>query len=212
MSHRAWPDIDSVEPTWNKLRDPLFLLLISERVIHTHAHGGNWLTVKEAVFDRIDEKETKELIVRVLLQANQNVASLPNHVLKAIDSYAAPCTKVTPSLVRRVLKKTPTCYKSLSRMEKLCLLKFVLSDDNFQELVDVELLPVSDGTLTSFTNSKEAVYITSSQHPQTLVPGLKNRFLDQDVEESTLRKLEAVAEKGINDHVIDHLNPVYQFQ
>lgn len=177
--------------------NPLFQLLCTERIVYTQADGGKWLKVQDAIFDRIEEDELKELIVRVLLKAEQSVAPLPNHVLKAITFYSTPSTEITPSLVRKVLKETPTCYKSLSHMEKLSLLKFVLKDDNFPDLLGLDLLPVSDGTCTTFTNSAEAVYITSPDHPRELVPGLQERFLDKDVDESTLRKLVAVAEKGI---------------
>lgn len=73
----------------------------------------------------------------------------------------------------------------------------MLEDDDFPELLGIVLLPVSDGTFTTFTKSAEAVYITSPEHPQELVPGLRQRFLDQDVDESILRKLKTIAERGI---------------
>ena len=164
--------------------------------MYTPAHEGKWLHVEDAIFVRIDESQTKEVIVRVLLKANQPVAPLPDHVLNAITEITE-ITEITPSLVREVLKETPSCYESLSHTEKLTLLRYVLKDDNFPELLGLDLLPVSDGTFTTFTNSAEAVYITSPKHPQELVPGMLERFLDQDVDESTLRKLEAIAEKGI---------------
>lgn len=197
FSHRAWPDCGKVEPTWERLQNPLLQSLITERVIYTPARGGHWLKVDEAIFDRIEEEKMKELIVRVLLQADQNVASLPDHVLSAIDQYAAFSSEVTPSSMRRILKEIPTGYKSISHKEKLSLLSFVLEDDNFQELVGLELLPVSDGTFKSFTSSDVAVFITSPDHSQELVPGLNDKFLDQNVDERTLGKLKAVAEKGI---------------
>ena len=82
-------------------------------------------------------------------------------------------------------------------MEKLCLLKFVLKDHMFSELLGLELLPVSDANFVPFTNSAdEAIYIASPTHPQELLPGLKDRFLNQEMDEDTLRKLEAVAEQG----------------
>ena len=155
--------------------------------------------MQDAIFDRIEENESKELIVRVLLKANQSVAPLPIHVLKAVTGFhAGPSAEITPSLVRNVLKETPTCCESLSHKEKLSLLRFVLKDDNFPELLGLDLLPVSDGTFTTFTNSAEAVYITSPDHPRELIPGLQERFLHQGVDLSTLRKLEAIAEKGIH--------------
>lgn len=185
-----------MEPTWKRLQNPLFQSLINERVIYTHARGGHWLKVDEAILDRIKDGEMKDLIVRILLLADQNVAPLPDHVLSAVDQYAASSSEVTPSLMRRILKEIPTSYKSISHEEKLSLLSFVLEDDDFQELVDLELLPVSDGTFKSFTSSSVAVFITSPEHPPKLVPGLKERFLAEDVDETVLGKLRAVAEKG----------------
>ena len=126
-------------------------------------------------------------------EPNQPVTPLPDHVLNAVTKI----TEITPSLVRQVLKETPSCYESLSHMEKLSLLRFVLEDDDFPELLGLVLLPVSDGTFITFTKSAEAVYITSPEHPQDLVPGLRQRFLDQDVDESILRKLKTIAERGI---------------
>ena len=167
--------------------------------MHTPAHEGTWLHVQDAIFVRIDENETKELIVRVLLEANQPVTPLPDHVLNAITLITkhTEITEITPSLVRQVIKVTPSCCESLSHTEKLSLLRFVLEDDDFLELLGLVLLPVSDGTFTTFTNSAEAVYIASPEHPRELVPGVRERFLDQDVDESILRKLKAIAEKGI---------------
>lgn len=82
-------------------------------------------------------------------------------------------------------------------MEKLCLLKYVLKDALFSELLGLELLPVSDGNFAAFSNSPgEAIYIASRKHPQELLPGLRDHFLDQDVDGDTLTKLKAVALKG----------------
>ena len=182
---------------------PLFQLLCTGKIIYTPANEGKWLHVQDAIFVRIDENETNELIVRVLCEANQPVAPLPDHVLNAITEITE-ITEITPSLVRQVLKETPFCYESLSHMEKLSLLHFVLEDDDFLELLGLVLLPVSDGTFTTFTKSAEAVYITSPEHPRELIPGLRARFLDQDVAESILRKLKTVAEKGIKFSYVLH--------
>ena len=155
----------------------------------------------EAIFDKLEEFDPKELLQNVLLEAKQNVAILPNHVLESISFYT-PITEeleITPSFVRRILKVTPSCYSSLGRKEKFCLLKFVLKDDNFFELLGLELLPVSDGNVVPFKSSAgDYIYITSKIHPPELLPGLKHRILDQEVDEHTLEKLEDVARKGID--------------
>ena len=178
-------------------------MLCSDRVIHTKADGGKWLYVKEAIFDRIEENDTKKLLQRVLLTAHQNVATLPTHVLQSINDCTPIRKEITPSFVRGVLATEPTCYKCLDKREKLSLLKFVLKDDRLCELVGLELLPISDGNFTYFAklddNSADTtIFITSPEHPPELLPTLRDRFLDQPLEDDILRQLEEVAKKGIH--------------
>ena len=153
--------------------------------------------MEDAIFERLQGNDPKELLVRVLLSADQNVAaSLPDHVLEALGLYASLNTEITPSLVRKVLKEKTSCYRNLSRSEKLLLLKFVVMDDKFLELLGLELLPVSEGLFTSFSNLTDAIYISSPEHPRELLPCLKDRFLDQDIDESLLQRLKVVAQQG----------------
>lgn len=199
LPSRALPDIDSIDQTWKRIQDPLFELLRNENVVYTRAQGGNWLKVQEAVFDRLDDEDPKELLERLLLEARQNIVTVPKHVFESIRFYTPNTEEITPSFVRRVLKETPSCYRSLNRIEKLRLLKYVQRDDMFTELLDLELLPICDGNFVPFANSADgAIYVTSSDHPPELLPGLRHRLLAQDLDEKTLRKLEDVAEKGMN--------------
>ena len=196
---RAWPNVDILDQKWKKIQDPLFDALFSEKIIYTRAEGGRWLKVEDAVFDKLDDNELKELLSRVLLHANENVASVPYHVLRTIGLYAEVRKEINPPLARNVLKENPFCYRHLSRMEKLKLLKFVLSceGNRFTELIGLELLPIAGGCFTSFSNSDEAIYIASPEHPQELLPGLHHRFLDQEIDVNLLRSLEVVAKKGM---------------
>ena len=200
---RAWPNIDIIDPKWKGLQDPLFETVCSENVIYTPRAGGRWLKVEEAIFDRLDDSEVKELLPRILLEANENIASLPVHALKAICVYATISNEISPSLVLRVLKGTPPCYRNLCRIEKLRLLKFILNgkDTKYADLVGLELLPTASGVFTSFSNVDEAIYISSPEHPRELLPGLQHRILDQEIDNNLFRSLEAVAKEGMNDVV-----------
>ena len=177
--------------------------LCQKEVIYTHRGGGSWLKVEDSILNKIDDEHLKSLLPRVLLEAHQDIACLPDHVLKAINLYGNPTKEITPSLVRESLKETPTCYRSLGREEKLRLLKFALSgeDDSFTELGGLELLPLANGVFTSFSISSEAVYISSEDHPQELLPNLEDQFLDQKIPEDILESLRVVAKKGRVDIV-----------
>jgi len=193
--------MNAIDQKWKRVENPLMELLCNERVVYSPAHGGQWLNVEVATFDKLPENDPKELLVRVFLAANQNVATLPDHVLRALSLYANLRTEVTPSLTRRILIETPSCYRSLSRLEKIQLLKFVLKDERFSDLLELELLPVANGRFVSFSNTDQAIYISSSEHPRELLPGLQDRFLDQDVDDSLFQSLQVVSKQGRRDMI-----------
>ena len=157
--------------------------------------------MEESFFNKVDDEDLKELLPRVLLEANQDIACLPDHAWKAINLHGNIKKEITPSLVRDVLKGTPMCYRNLDRQEKLLLLMFVLSaeDDNYAKLEGLELLPLASGVFRSFSNSSETVYIASSDHPRKLFSNLEDHFLDKEIPENLLRGLQVVANKGMSD-------------
>ena len=196
---RAWPDMNSIDQKWKRVQMPLFELLCSERVVYSPVQGGKWLSVGDATFAKLPENDPKELLVEVFLAANQNVATLPDHVLRALGLFTNLSTEITPSLTRRVLRQTPSCYRSLSRSEKVQLLKFVLKDEQFSDLLELELLPVTNERFISFSNTDQAIYISCPEHPRELLPGLQDRFLDQDIDDSLFQRLEVVSKQGTRD-------------
>ena len=195
--NRAWPDAADIDQKWKRVEKPLFELLLDKSVIYTPAQGGKWLKVQDVIVEKLAESDPKELLVNVLLAANKNVASLPDHVLKAICLYSTLSAEVTPSLTRRVLQVVPSCYLNLKWLEKLLLLKFVLKDGCFSELLGLELLPISNEQFASFSNMGEAVYISSSTHPRELLPCPKLKFLDENIDQELTRNLDAVANQGM---------------
>ena len=197
VSCRAWPDISSIDPKWEKIEEPLFTLLLQKKVVYTPAHLGQWLTVEKAVFDLLPEDEPKELLQQVLLTGGVSIVSVPSHVTNAITSHAATTVKtITPSRTRATLKKDPKCYKNLVRREKLLLLQFCLKDCKFKNLYDLKLLPLSDGTFTTFSDRGEKIYICSPNHPRELFPRLEHRFIDNTVDGDIIGKLKEAADQG----------------
>ena len=188
------------------MQNPLLEILWSANVVYTKASGGKWLKVEDAILDRLDEHQPKELLVSVLLEAHQNVATLPDHVFKAFIAVGnKPFIKeITPILVRQILKESPSSYRNLGRMEKLNLLAFILNciDEKFADLVGLELLPVSSGAFKCFaspSNCDEAVYVCSPDHPRRMFPCLDHQFLDQDLDGNLLEMIKKVAKKGMKD-------------
>ena len=179
------------------MEKPLFELLLDKSIIYTLAQGGKWLKLKDVIVQRLAESDPKELLVNVLLAANENVASLPEHALRAICLYSTLSAEITPSLTRRVLKNVPSSYSNLPRSEKLLLLDFVLKDGCFSDLLGLELLPISNEQFMSFSNTGETVYISSPAHPRKLLPCPQQKFLDESIDKDLSRQLEVVARQGM---------------
>lgn len=154
------------------------------------------MAVKEAIFQRGAEGEQDKLLLKVLLSVGLPAVSVPSHVLKAVDVYAPGQDQITPPLIRYVLRKVPSCYTSLDGTEKLLLLQFCLCDRAFKDLASLELLPLAIGTFAKFDSCATAVYITSTEHPQELFPGIPEKFLRNDLEEGILRNLRMAASGG----------------
>ena len=194
--------MDNIDQKWKRLQNPLFEALCSANVVFTKANGGKWLKMEDAIVDRLDEDQPKELLVNFLQEAHQNVATLPDHVLKAFTVRKNSVIKeITPVLVRQILNENPSSYKNRGRMEKLKLLEFILNceDKDFAGLLGLELLPVSSGAFKSFSNCAETVYICSPDHPRKMFPCLDHQFLDQDLTQNLFKILKAAAKKGMND-------------
>ena len=197
VSYRAWPDIRSIDPKWEKIRDPLFHLLLQKKVVYTPAYLGQWLTVQEAVFDLLSRDEPKELLQRVLLAADVAVVLVPSHVTDAIICFAGATVKnITPSGTRAKLKQVPSCYQNLDRQEKLLLLQFCLKDRKYDKLCGLKLLPLFNGAFTKFSHQGERIYICSRNHPRELFPGLEHRFLDGTLDGDVIGKMNDAAEQG----------------
>ena len=178
------------------MRQPVFEKLVRENVIATQC--GRWLKVEDVLFDSLDDSDPRDLLLKALIDANQNVASLPEHVLKSIKHYRPAITEITPSLVRHVFKASSSCYSGLSREEKLFVLKYVLKceQNNFVDLIGLELLPTATGTFIPFSDCGDNVYICTSEHPLQLLPGMRNWLLDPKIDKNLQAVFEEVAKQG----------------
>ncbi|MFT7803385.1 sacsin-like, partial [Arapaima gigas] len=194
-SYGAWPDPGKIRPRWKPILEPLFRDLLQQAVIYSVT--DIWMSVDEAVFSELDDsEESTEAVLCYLLSSGIQVAKVPAAVDAVLTRYiAAPraVKKVTPALVRQVLRKAR--HKGPSR-EKLLLLEFVLGDVCYSDLIGLELLPLQNETFTAFSssvNDKDAVYIASEEFPRSLYPGLEGRFVLESIKPSVMTSLKEAA-------------------
>ena len=201
--YKAWPDVSEVDTKWKGMIKRFFCEFLNGNVVYTAANNGKWIKICEAIFDRPSETvDAQEIVQNVLLKANINIVTVPQHVKEGISNYYTGfSSEVTPAIVRHALRSINATYTEFERNEKLLLLGYLLKDDNFRNLYDLQLLPISDGSFLKFswcTNDQDVIYITSEEHPKSLLPGLEHIFLDQTVDTEIICQLKKVAEQGKN--------------
>lgn len=167
-TYRAWPNPKQVKTRWKPILQPLFHDLLQQPVIYSLSES--WVQVDQAVFSELDtDEDISETVINYLQSSGMQVAKVPvtvDMVLTAYMTESAEVKKVTPSLLRQLIRKNK--HKGPSH-EKLLLLEFVLRDVNYSDLIGLELLPLQDETFTTFSSSiseKDAIYITSEEYPR----------------------------------------------
>ncbi|XP_061072913.1 sacsin isoform X2 [Conger conger] len=194
-AYAAWPDPQRVRSHWKPILEPLFRDLLQQKVVYSLS--GSWMAAQEVVFSELEEGEAvSQAVIGFLQAAGLQVAKVPPAVDTVLTAYTSPpgvVTKVTPALLRQVLRKTR--HKGSSQ-EKLLLLEFVLGDACYSELIGLELLPLQNETFVAFSssvNEKDAVYITSEEYPRTLYPGLEGRFVLDSIKPTVMNSLKQAA-------------------
>lgn len=208
--YRVWPEVEQIRTHWKPIVEPLIKMLCQNAVIFSTKKC--WLKECDVNFTEIDEsKEYTKTILNYLQNSGTHIARVPKNVAAAFQiplNSSKPVKKVTPALVRQVLRK---CAHKGPKHEKLHLLEFILSDENYSELIGLEMLPLQNGNFISFSSSvsdKDVVYITSEEFPSALFPGLEGRLLSEDLKPEILTALkEAAISRGRPCTQLQLLNP-----
>ncbi|XP_077982053.1 sacsin-like [Glandiceps talaboti] len=178
--YAAWPDPSLVKSKeWQQIFKKLLKLLVQHNVFYTDASGGKWVQLSDAIFDIPDlygSTDIRETVVNTMLGDGAQVVIAPPHVIKCLENQSIQITKMSAQLVRNQLKKG-TSLSQMTRQSRLLLLEYVLSDQAFHDLQDLILLPLDDGSFTSFSKYGKEIFIATDDNPQSLLPNMENRFV-----------------------------------
>ncbi|KAL7865231.1 hypothetical protein SRHO_G00104780 [Serrasalmus rhombeus] len=197
--YSLWPDLSKTEQRdrWHEVAMEVYKQLFTGKDIFSlAANEESWVAASEAVFPTNNtDTDTMSAVARLLIAERENLVTVPEHVLKAIQrAFPEPATLqwVTPCFVRTVLRKTE--IGNVSKDDKLSLLEYVLSDGKYAELHGLQLLPLSDGSFRSFTNEEEdTALIDNEEFSRALLPFCKERFLCDDLNSNTIHRLRQMA-------------------
>ncbi|KAK2160900.1 hypothetical protein LSH36_125g03013 [Paralvinella palmiformis] len=196
----AIPDLVSVDQKWQFILENLFDSIFQHPVIYTKLGGGQWAMVESVVFSWMrEDAETTRIVSDILVWSGLKVASIPKHLLHALGAFSQRALDIiSPAVVRAELKKTPElCQKLKTRSDHLLLLRYCLKDEDFRDIIGIQLLPLADKRFVTFVNHGEVVYLPTNDAPRDLFPGLESCLIPDDLDDLLKFKLSKVADEGL---------------
>ncbi|MGH0175909.1 UNVERIFIED_CONTAM: hypothetical protein FKN15_004069 [Acipenser sinensis] len=200
MVYNLWPDLKSIahQERWATMVNSMARLLVECRVLCSAHRATDWITAENAVFQELGEDpEIMAAVESFLLSQQKLLVKVPSHVYNMVRSVSeCRLTVATPAFIRTILESCN--LDSTPRDQKILLLEFILRCEDSKELERIPLLPLSDGSFTSFQASScgEKVFIDSEDFPRALLPGLEKRFISEDLKPTVRTALQRLASKS----------------
>ncbi|KAK3611578.1 hypothetical protein CHS0354_018093 [Potamilus streckersoni] len=200
------PRVDNVVDEWNAILPSLFGRSILGPTLMTVNMSGdkNWISCLEAFFATLRQytslpSTVKATLVNILQMYGKLYVDVPLHVFEFYLTFNNHLTDMSPQSFAAVLKENPR-YKSLSWKEKLSVLEFLTLDCRNEILQGLELLPLQDGSFTTFIsecNTSDLVLFCSKEEIR-LFPGLEKMFVYQAGENHWLeKKISDIVKQGL---------------
>lgn len=200
--YRAFSNHTCLERRWEPVITAVYIEMLKHPMVyHSSPDVSEWIEAKNAIFNNLDPADEVSLVVMdILLTSNVNVVTVPTHVLAAVRRYAQfSLNLITPILVASAYQ-TVQATLGLHWESKMKLLRYLLRQSKYELLDNLELLPLANGGFDVFHfNPKKAdrtIYIVSSSEFQTLLPGLKDDFLEIDIDDDIKSMLIKAASRG----------------
>ena len=199
--YNAIPDMRKVDRKWQFVLAPFYSRILQSDIIYTEAKGGRWISVDNAIFADIKADDaTRDVIFDIMKKANMNLAVVPEHIQVALNTQVdVRSSVVSAHLVSKAFKDLQN-NSSFSYQDRMCVLRFITHGGHFDLIDRLQLLPLSHGGFTEFfyINKKKerTIFISHDDHNQDLLPGVEDRFLDNDVDEDIKSLLHKLAKRG----------------
>ncbi|XP_072348602.1 sacsin isoform X1 [Scyliorhinus torazame] len=206
--YHLWPDLEKMnrKERWIKITKETIKRLLGLNVLCLAACEQKWIRADKAIFlqchDRLD---IRQAIENLLIREAQPLVRVPHHVFKTILftlENQSHLNVVTPASLRNILQH---CNLDTTPYEqKLKLLEYVLSDDQYSSLNHLQLLPVSGGAFVKFqiSPSDDPVFTDSAKFPRILLPSLERSFLPEDLSDALQQHLKKMAHNQIFSNLI----------
>ena len=181
--YTSWPNVGnlSYNTQWASLMSPVFSSILIQGVIWCETPvGKEWVTPGTAVYIP-RSGSLPDVVKNAMSTCGVKLAQVPPNVWDACSHAGVPMTQVTPKYMRDKLRAYPHSYASCVAQDKRDLLIYCLSDGQYSDLVNLQLLPLSNNSFTTFQNySGSTVYMCTAEFPKWLLPNLDHKLVRVD--------------------------------
>ncbi|KAL0985696.1 hypothetical protein UPYG_G00160640 [Umbra pygmaea] len=199
--YNIWPDLSQTkhQDKWHVIAEGVLRRLFKQNtaIFSLAEDERKFVSPSDALFPANDTKdsETMAAVSKILISGGEKLVTFPDHVFRDIQlAFPNPNTLkwVTPALVRNVLRLD--VVSNLSNDDKRSLLQYIMSDENYEDLRGLKMLPLVGGTFKTFTNEeKDVALIDNKEFPRVLLPGCYDLFLPDDLSSTSIHQLKKLA-------------------
>ncbi|KAK3090040.1 hypothetical protein FSP39_008727 [Pinctada imbricata] len=183
MIARSLPDLQSTNDHFKVCVKHLFDKLGSFPFLWTTNNGGRWISCHEAVFpifDDFDQNDVKKTIVDCLESYNVNLVKHKDYkqIYDFLVNAGLTPQTLTQDYLSRLLRSSDT-YRSFRADIKDSLLMYLVARKQYALLDNLELLPLANGSYTTFQHRFSVKVYVCTKDQQGLFPGMEERIVKQ---------------------------------
>ncbi|KAK4320309.1 hypothetical protein Pmani_008815 [Petrolisthes manimaculis] len=180
---------------WQQLATQLWSKILILPILHSQTHG--FLTTQNVITDASlhdYSAQVNRCIGKVLQCYQKPLVTLPSHVTTSLHWLNSTPPTVTPDLVRECLRSGGGEVKC--ECDTITLLEYITSDQHYHnQLNGLQLLPLNDGSWSTYSNSSHPIYICTSNEAAALW-GLQSYILQLNLSSVLHSRLDKVAQLG----------------
>ncbi|XP_024933308.3 uncharacterized protein LOC107406217 isoform X3 [Ziziphus jujuba] len=193
-----WPNTTGIEP-WVSVVRRLYTFIADFGlcVLYTYARGGQWISIKQAIFPDFTFHKAHDLI-NALSDAGLPVVTVSEPIVDRFMEVRPSLHFLTAQLLRNLLIRRKRGFKDRNAM--ILTLEYCLLDLKipFQSasLHGLPLLPLADGSFTVFDKNGigERIYIARGDEYGLLKDSIPNQLVDSGIPEVVYGQLCDIAQ------------------
>ena len=198
--YRCIPNGSIVDSKWEGCMNDFSKELVTSEFVFVSNHS-TWVKPNQPFYTMFDGQNVseyeKETLIK-LLNSHNKVANtkVPEFIWQLLKRQASP-RDISPAIVCEIMQTDDLYSKVLDTSEKLNLLQYITKDGHFGLLEGLELLPLENGSFTSFLSTKNGspVYCGSKEEI-AMFPGLEDKFVSSNLPPILQELLYKLGSKG----------------